>query len=164
VWAEAHTTCQQLLDPLIAVVEYLLEHAAHEKPVREAPQQAERNLIIDVVVHLHSRASISERNLPKGMRMMPKFVRAAHLSVDERIGRIVGLDHRPPVNRHLEERQAIINHCAGLHLDRQFRHKAEVQKRRRDLLQVARVAEKSKNFVQRPANDLLAMEVIGFGH
>src|SRR6478672_1765508 len=90
-----------------AVVKNLLQLAPHEPAGDDAPDDAERQLVLDAVVHLDAARGLAER-----VRVPPRLVRPALLHVGERLVLAPRLDARGPAEREAEDAQGVLDAVA----------------------------------------------------
>jgi hypothetical protein len=96
-----------MYDRFAAVFEDLLQLPPHQPPRDEAPQAAERQLVLDDVVHLHAAFDFAE-----GVRMAPRPERPTLLHVGEQLVLAPGVDARAPAEWEAEDAQPVVDDVA----------------------------------------------------
>ena len=109
--------------------------------------------VVDAVAH--QRALAVRREL---VAVTPEPVRPPDLPVDEPRARLPLLD--PRRHRHAVQAQAVPDERAGAHDGRVGRQELEPQPRRRDGLEVARVAEEGEHLVDRAPHHLSPFDAV----
>ena len=66
------------------------------------------------------------------------------------------------MERHAEQTQSVVHHEAGNQYQRIGRENPEMQEGRRDDFQIVGVGKEREHFGQRPRNELLTFEAIGW--
>lgn len=119
------------------------------KPPSDEPL-ADRSPVADAVADL--RAAVDRLEL---VRVLPESVRPMYLPIDKSVRRLPDGDPGRPGDRDAEEAQPVSEQRALAQLGRRLED-AEVEPRRRDPLEVARVGEEGERLLERDRDDLLA--------
>ena len=81
----------------------------------------------------------------EAMAMDPELVRAVHLLIDERVGRVPMGDARAPAQWDAEETQTIVDDAAFVHHHRWGCEDLERKLRRRDTLEIGGISEEGED-------------------
>ena len=134
-----------VVDRRPAKIEDVTELPGDEQSVGELAEWTERQLVLDAVANQRSARRIRER-----VRMPPAAVGALRLHIHEPRFRRERLDERAPAEPQAEERELVVDGRAGAHRDRLRAADLEVQRFRRDALEVGRVGEEGEHLRSGP--------------
>jgi len=132
--------CEDRANVLGAIVENSLNVGPHQPPGAKISQCPTRNCVMDCVPDQSaSLARLETVGVP------PQAIRALQLKVDKPSGRVPFLNAGCPVQRQAMPGKLVIDQSAGSELAIGLSEDLEVQPRRSDSIQVARLAEKGEN-------------------
>ena len=131
-----------------------------------APELEDRAHVAADEQPVHERATprpvanfvAAERRLASFLKcvgMMPQAVGPAHLDVDEPMRRLPGHDFRLPPDGQAMDADPVVEGEARAHDDRLGRQDLELQPRRREHLEVARLGEEGENLADGPRDEQL---------
>ena len=155
-WSELRLFAEDFGDGGVAVVEDFVDGAADEDGVCNGAECAEREFVLDVIVHLCAAGCFGE-----AVSVMPAAIGPGELDVGEGGDGVEGFDAGAPVKGDAEEAELVVDEGASMHGDGARGIDVEVKERRRDAFEVFSVGEEGEDFFSRTRDEERAFKVVG---